>query len=74
MLHKFVDLYRIMIFMRAVDSQADRANESSVFAAGVNADKSWTLAMRVAVIGFDEIFETFRELLHLSLYRHIKII
>lgn len=74
MLHKFVDLDRIMIFMRAMDSQADRANESSILAAGVNANKSWTLAVRVAVIGFDEIFETFRELLHLSLYRHIKII
>jgi len=68
MLHEFVDFDGIVVFMRPVYSEADGADEPSVLAVGVNADKGGVLAMGVAVVGLDEILEAFRELLHLGLY------
>jgi len=49
-------------------SEADGADKSSVLAIGVNANKRRILPMGVAIIGFDEVFEAFRELLHFCLY------
>lgn len=70
MLHKLVDLDGIVILMRAVDSQANRADESSILAVGVNANEGGVLTMGVAIVGLDELLEALGELLHFYLYRH----
>ena len=71
MFHEFIDLYRIVVLVTTVDSQADRTNESSVLAVGIDANKGGVLSMTVAVIGLDEVAKTLRKLLHVRLDRHI---
>ncbi len=45
MLHKLVDLNRIVIFMGAMNGEADRADQSFVLTIRINADECWVLAM-----------------------------
>ena len=59
MFHKFVDLYGIVVFVVAVDGQATRADEPSIFAVGVNANEGRILTVGVAVVRLNKIFEAF---------------
>ena len=70
MLHELVDFYGIVVLVRAVDGEADGADEPAVLAVGVNADEGGVLAVGVAVVRLDELPEALGELLHLDLYRH----
>ena len=70
MLHKFVYLDGIVIFVVSVDGEADGTDESFVFTVRIDADKGRVLSMRVAVVRFDEVSEALRELLHVCFYRH----
>ena len=70
MLHEFVDFNRIMIFMCAMDSKAAGADKSLIFAVGINTDEGWVLAVRMTVIGFDEVPKALGELLEVCLYGH----
>ena len=45
LVHEFVDFDRIVIFVAAVDGEADGADKSSVFAGAINAHKSRILTM-----------------------------
>jgi hypothetical protein len=69
-LHEFVHLDRIVTLVRPVDCQTDRTDQTPVTAVSIYADKSWILAMRVAVVGLYEVTETLREVLHVNLHRH----
>ena len=66
-LHKFVDFDGVVVFMGAVDGQADGADQALVLAVGVDADEARVLAVGVAVVRFYELFEAPREFLHLTL-------
>jgi hypothetical protein len=57
MFHKFVDLNGVMIFVATMNCQAQRANESTIFAVGIDAYKGWVLFMGMAVVWFDELME-----------------
>ena len=67
MLHKFVDFDGVVVFMGAVDGQADGADQALVLAVGVDADEARVLAVGVAVVRFYELFEAPREFMHLTL-------
>ena len=44
-LHELVDLYGVVVLVRAVDGEADGADESAVLAVGVDADEGGVLTM-----------------------------
>jgi hypothetical protein len=69
-LHEFVDFDGVVVLVRAVNGEADGADESSVLAVGVDAHEGGVLPMRVAVVGLDELAEALGELLHVHLDRH----
>jgi hypothetical protein len=69
-LHEFVDLYGVMIFVIAVDGKTDGTDESSIFAIGVDADEGGILSMRMAIVRLDEILEALCKLLRICFYRH----
>ena len=71
MLHKFVDLDGIMIFMGSMYGEANGADKASIFTVGVYANKVRVLPMSTTVIRLDEFLKTFREMLYFSFYRHI---
>lgn len=73
MLHKLIDLNGVVVFVGTVDGEAMGTDKSPVFAVGIDADEGGVLAMGVAVVGFDEIPEALRELLHISFHRHTTI-
>ena len=64
MLHEFVDFDGVVVLVLSVDGEAMGADESSIFAVGIDADEGGVLAVRVAVVGFDEILEALVELLN----------
>jgi hypothetical protein len=68
--HELANFDGIMIFMVAVDGETDGADQSSVFAVGIDAHESGVLPVWVAVIGFDEVSEAFGEELHVGFYGH----
>lgn len=70
MLHELVDFNRVVIFVMSMDSETDRAYEAAVFTVGINADKCRILAMRMAIVRFDEILKALGELLDVCLNRH----
>ena len=45
--------------MLAVYGQTYGADKSSIFAVGVDTDKSGVLTVKMAVVRFDELFEAF---------------
>jgi len=57
MFHKLVDLDGIMIFVATMNGEAEGANESTIFAVGIDAYESGVLLMGMAVVGFDELME-----------------
>ena len=59
-----------MVFVMPVDSQTARANQTAVLAVRINAYEGWVLAVGVTVVWLYEIFEAFRKLLDVALYRH----
>ena len=73
MLHKLIDLNGVMVFVGPVDGETMGADEAPVFAVGIDTDEGGVLAVGVAVVGFDEVTEALRELLHISLHRHTTI-
>ena len=66
MLHEFVDLDGVVVLVMPVNSQAARTNQSFIFAVRIDADERWILAMRMAVVRFDEILERLRKLLDVT--------
>ena len=70
MLHEHVDLNCVVVLVRAVDGEADGADESAVLAVGVDADEGGVLAVAVAVVRLDELLEALGELLHFHFDRH----
>ena len=45
LIHEFIDFDGIVVFVAAVDGEADGADQSSVFTGAVNAHESGVLAM-----------------------------
>ena len=72
-LHKLVDLDGVVVLVGPVDGEAVGADEPPVLAVGVDTDEGGVLPVGVAVVGFDEVPEALRELLHISLHRHTTI-
>lgn len=69
-LHELVDLDGVVVFVVAVDRQADRANQSAVLAVGIDANKGGVLAVGMAIVRFDEILEALGKLLDVCFDRH----
>lgn len=57
MFHKFVDLNGVMIFVATMNGEAQRANEATIFAVGIDAYEGRVLFMGMAVVWFDELME-----------------
>ena len=73
MFHKLIDFNGVVVFVGPVDGEAMGADETPVLAVGIDADEGGVLAVGVAVVGFDEVTEALRELLHISFHRHTTI-
>lgn len=69
-LHELIDLDGVMALVGAVDGEADRTDETTVTAIGIDADEGRVLAVWVAVVGLDELPEAFGEVLDVHLHRH----
>ena len=69
-LHELGDLDGVVVLVRAVDGEADGADEAAVLAVGVDADEGGVLAVAVAVVRLDELLEALGELLHFHFDRH----
>ncbi len=59
MLHKFVDFDGIMIFVTTMNGEAERTNEATIFAVGIDAYEGWVLFMGMTVVWLDELLEGF---------------
>lgn len=59
-----------MIFVLAVDGEANRTDKTTIFTVGIDANKGWVLTMGMTIVRFDEILEALGELLDVCLNRH----